>query len=140
VEHDTAEVTRTDGAKVHGMETGRFPNFDLNMELTIHSQSLGEVNGRVISISESGISAALQLDLPIGETIKLALHLPMGILKVKAVVKSKHASQYRFEFVDLDVPLHLIQDSSDAVGCFRLLLVLAYVAGCNWRSSANLPS
>jgi hypothetical protein len=122
------------------MEASCVRNFDLNLELTIHSQSAGEVRSRIFSISESGIFAALPVELPIGETLNLAVHLPMGTLKIKAVVKSKDSSRHHFEFVDLNIPLELVRGSNDGVGCFRLLLVLAYVAGCSWRSSANLES
>jgi hypothetical protein len=110
------------------------------METTVQSQSQGEVSGRIFAINESGISAALPVELPIGETVDLVLHLPMETLTVKAVVRSKDSSRHRFEFVDLNIPLDLMRGSRDAVGCFRLLLVLAYVAGCSWRSSANLQS
>lgn len=140
MKHSIAEVAQVPRAEVQGVETGCAQNFHLDMDLTIHSGSVGEVKGRVFSISESGISATLPLELPIGDNIDLALNLPMGALRVKAIVKSRDYSRHRFEFVDLDVPLHLVQGSSDAVGCFRLLLVLAYVAGCNWHSSASLPS
>jgi hypothetical protein len=110
------------------------------MEMTVQSKSMGEVSARIFAIDESGISAVLSVELPIGETLDLVLHLPMGTLKVKAVVRSKNSSRYRFEFVDLNIPLDLMRGSQDAVGCFRLLLVLAYVAGCSWRSSATLQS
>jgi hypothetical protein len=70
----------------------------------------------------------------------LAFHLPMGTLKVKAVVKSNDSSRQQFEFVDLNIPLELMRGSSDVVDRFRLLLVLAYVAGCSWRSPASLQS
>lgn len=120
--------------------TSCIPNFNLDMEMTIQSRSIGEVSTRIFAINESGISAALPLELPIGETLDLVLHLPMGTLKVKAVVRSKDSLRHRFEFVDLNIPLDLMRGSQDAVGHFRLLLVLAYVAGCNWRSSATLQS
>lgn len=140
VEDSAIAAPQVQATKVQGMKASSVENFDLNLPLTIHSRSVGDVRGWILSISEAGVFAALPIELPIGETMDLAFHLPMGTLKVKAVVKSNDSSRQQFEFVDLNIPLELMRGSSDVVDRFRLLLVLAYVAGCSWRSPASLQS
>jgi hypothetical protein len=46
MKHSIAEVAQVPRAEVQGVETGCAQNFHLDMDLTIHSGSVGEVKGR----------------------------------------------------------------------------------------------
>jgi hypothetical protein len=63
------------------------------------------VPGRTLDISESGISALVSIELPIGEVVRLEIKLPLGRpVSVGAVVRNRNIFRHGFEFVQLDQP------------------------------------
>jgi len=54
-----------------------------------------------VDISESGISAMLTIEAPLGEVVELSFTLPDGPVTLCATVRQKNAFRYGFEFVDL---------------------------------------
>ncbi len=64
----------------------------------VHSKMAGPVPGRTLEISESGISAILAVELSIGETVELAVSLPLERMNVEAVVRNKNIFRHGFEF------------------------------------------
>jgi len=58
------------------------------------------LKGRTVDISESGISAMLKLELPLGEVVELAFALPFGPVKIYAMVRQRSAFRYGFQFME----------------------------------------
>jgi hypothetical protein len=76
----------------------RFPRLHMEVDVNIYSQKNGVAPGRSADISESGISVVLPLELNIGETVKLEIKFPVEPATVTAVVRSRNAFRYGFEF------------------------------------------
>jgi hypothetical protein len=51
----------------------RHPRLELEAAVTVHSES-GLVPGRTLEVSESGISAILPVEPPVGETVELEIN------------------------------------------------------------------
>jgi hypothetical protein len=94
----------------------RKPRFNLDVEIRIDSRTAGVLKGRTVDISESGISAMLTLEVPIGEFVELQFGLPFGPATVYATVRQRNAFRYGFQFVESHSAHELIQ------------------ASCNWLS------
>jgi PilZ domain len=59
------------------------------------------IQGRVVDISRSGVSAVIAAELPIGEVLELKFalpHSPTGVL-LEAAVRSRESYRYNMEFV-----------------------------------------
>ena len=85
-------ITRAD-ARQH-------PRFKLETKIRVYSRTAGLLTGHTVDISESGISAMLKLDLPVGEVVELVVELPDGPVEVRALVRHKTAFRYGFQFVE----------------------------------------
>jgi hypothetical protein len=53
-----------------------------------------------VDISESGISAMLRIEVPVGELVELEFTLPFGPVTTYAMVRQKNAFRYGFQFVE----------------------------------------
>ena len=60
------------------------------------------VRGHTVDISESGISAMLRVEVPVGEVVRLEFQLPLGDVDVLALVRQRSAFRYGFQFVDIN--------------------------------------
>lgn len=60
------------------------------------------VRGRTVDISESGISAMLRVEVPVGEVVRLEFKLPLGDVDVLALVRQRNAFRYGFQFVEIN--------------------------------------
>ena len=67
------------------------------------------MKGHTVDISESGISALLILELPLGEVVELAFSLPLGPVKIYAMVRQKNAFRYGFQFMESNFAEHVKQ-------------------------------
>ncbi len=67
------------------------------------------MKGHTVDISESGISALLILELPLGEVVELAFSLPLGPVKIYAMVRQKNAFRYGFQFMESNFAEHVIR-------------------------------
>jgi hypothetical protein len=83
------------GTKV---EARRAPRVRLEVNLNIYSRKAGLIPGRSLDISESGISAILLVELPIGEVVKLEIRSRLEPVMVGAVVRNRNAFRYGFQF------------------------------------------
>ena len=82
-------------------EDRRKPRFRFAVDITVHSKSSGLLKGRTLDISEIGIAAVLEEDLPIGEVVKLNIPLPSGPIAIGATVRQRGSFfRYGFEFVE----------------------------------------
>jgi hypothetical protein len=53
-----------------------------------------------VDISESGISAMLREEVPIGELVRLEFSVPAGDIEVHAMLRQRNAFRYGFQFVE----------------------------------------
>jgi hypothetical protein len=58
------------------------------------------VHGDTVDLSESGISAILREEVPVGEVVRLEFTLPLGDVEILAMVRHRNAFRYGFQFVE----------------------------------------
>jgi len=68
--------------------------------MRIYPRDCPVVRGDTVDISESGISAMLRLEVPVGEVVRLEFKLPLGEIEVLALVRRRIAFRYGFQFVE----------------------------------------
>jgi len=78
----------------------RHPRVKLGVDVTVRSPTLGLIPGTSIEVSESGMSAILPIEVPVGETVDLRINLPLGSVDQRAVVRNRNAFRHGFEFAD----------------------------------------
>jgi len=82
------------------VDARRQPRYKIEVSIAINSKSCGKLKGHTVDISESGISALLILELPLGEVVELAFTLPCGPVKIYALVRQRNAFRYGFQFME----------------------------------------
>jgi hypothetical protein len=87
----------------------RQPRFKLEVDIRIDSKTCGVLQGHSVDISESGISAMLKLEVPVGELVELQFALPFGPVTVYATVRQRNAFRYGFQFVESHASHDVIQ-------------------------------
>ena len=70
------------------------------MEIRIYARGCPVVRGETVDISESGVSALLRMEVPLGEVVRLEFSLPLGEVEVLALVRQRVAFRYGFQFVE----------------------------------------
>ena len=90
------------------VETRRHPRFKLEVNIRIYPRNSAVVRGQTVDISESGISAMLRTEVPIGEVVRLEFNLPLGEVVVHALVRQRNAFRYGFQFVESSTAQDLI--------------------------------
>lgn len=76
------------------------PRFPLVVDITVRTRTRGVLTGHTADISESGISAMLRIDVPLSEIVELNFTLPIGQVKVHAIVRQRDAFRYGFQFLE----------------------------------------
>ena len=76
------------------------PRFKIEVAITVNSRTCGRLQGHTVDISESGISAILKLEVPVGEMVELEFTLPFGVVITYAMVRQRNAFRYGFQFVE----------------------------------------
>ena len=76
------------------------PRFQLVVDITVRSRTRGVLTGYTADISESGISARLRIDVPLSEIVELNFTLPIGQVKVHAIVRQRDCFRYGFQFLE----------------------------------------
>ena len=89
----------------------RQPRFKLDVDIRINTKTCGVLVGRTVDISESGISALLKLEVPVGEFVELQFTVPFGPVRVYAVVRQRSAFRYGFQFVESNAVHEIIQNT-----------------------------
>jgi hypothetical protein len=87
----------------------RCPRFKLEVDICVLPRTGEMVKGHSVDISESGISAMLRFEVPVGEIVRLEFPLPLGPVEVYALVRNRNAFRYGFQFVDADTLQELIR-------------------------------
>lgn len=78
----------------------RHPRFKVEVDIRVYPRESPVVRGHTVDISESGISAMLREEVPLGEVVRLELALPVGEVEVLAMVRHRTAFRYGFQFVE----------------------------------------
>lgn len=78
----------------------RQPRFRLEVDIRINAKTCGVLKGATVDISESGVSALLKLEVPLGEFVELQFMVPYGPVTVYAVVRQRNAFRYGCQFVE----------------------------------------
>lgn len=82
------------------VDARRHPRFALEVEVRVYPRDCPVVRGHTVDISESGISALLMVEVPVGEVVRLEFALPFGSVEVHALVRQRNAFRYGFQFVE----------------------------------------
>jgi hypothetical protein len=90
------EQARSEGVT----EARRYPRFRLEVDVTVKSPTLGLIPGMSVEMSDSGMSAVLPVEVPVGEVVNLRISLPLGPVNQQAVVRNRNAFRHGFEFAD----------------------------------------
>lgn len=78
----------------------RHPRFKLEVDVRVYPRDSPVVRGHTVDISESGISAMLREEVPLGGLVRLEFTLPLGEVEVLAMVRHRNAFRYGFQFVE----------------------------------------
>jgi hypothetical protein len=76
------------------------PRFKLEADLRIYPRNSPVVRGHTVDISESGVSAMLRVEVPLGAVVRLEFDLPLGSVEVPALVRQRNAFRYGFQFLE----------------------------------------
>lgn|SRR5579862_3315531 len=90
--------------------------FKLEVEIQITSKSSGRLKGRTGDISQSGISALLREELTVGELVELDFTVPLGRVKIYAIVANRSAFRYGFRFAESRFVEEIIRPTCRVLG------------------------
>jgi c-di-GMP-binding flagellar brake protein YcgR len=90
------------------VEARRHPRFKLDTNICIYPRNASVVRGHTVDISESGISAMVRDEVPVGELVRLEFKLPLDSVEVHATVCQRNAFRYGFQFVESSTAQPLI--------------------------------
>ncbi len=82
------------------VEARRHPRYKLEKDVRVYPRNAPVVRGQTVDISESGMSAILRVEVPIGEVVRLEFSLPSGDVEIHALVCQHSAFRYGFQFVE----------------------------------------
>jgi len=91
------------------LDARRHRRFKLEVGIRVYPRDCPVVRGDTVDLSESGISAMLRVEVPVGELVRLEFSLPFGNVEVLAMVRQRNAFRYGFQFVEAS-------SAGDAIG------------------------
>lgn len=97
------------------------PRFKFAVDIKIKTRTRGVLNGQTVDLSESGVSALLRMEVPLGELVELQFMVPFGAVSVHAIVRQRVAFRYGFQFVQSDATQHLIRPTCRQLAMERSL-------------------
>jgi hypothetical protein len=98
---DLIQNRALEARQAHEMvEARRHRRFKLEVGICVYPRDCPVVRGHTVDISESGISAMLGIEVPVGEVVRLEFALPIGEVEVLAMVRQRNAFRYGFQFVE----------------------------------------
>ncbi len=71
------------------IDARRHPLFKLGVDISVQSRTCGVLKGRTVDISESGISAIMRTEVPLGEVVELDFTLPFGRVTTYVAVRQE---------------------------------------------------
>jgi hypothetical protein len=96
---ETRSLFRT-GPNQDFMDARRHPRFKVEVPIRVYPRDCPVVRGDTVDLSESGISAMLRIEIPVGEVVRLEFSLPPGEVEVLAMVRQRNAFRYGLQFVE----------------------------------------
>ncbi len=81
-------------------EARRHPRYKFDTKIRVYPRNSVVVRGETVDLSETGISAILRVEVPLGEIVRLEFSLPLGDVEVHALVRQHSAFRYGFQFVE----------------------------------------
>ena len=78
----------------------RHPRYKLDVDICVYPRNASVVRGHTVDLSESGVSAMLRNEIPVGEVVRLEFQLPLGTVEVHALVRQRNAFRYGFQFME----------------------------------------
>ena len=91
------------------MDARRHPRYKLEVDVRIYPRNTQVVRGHSVDLSESGISAMLLVEVPVGEVVRLEFTVPTGEVQIHALVRQRSAFRYGFQFLGAISQLEIIQ-------------------------------
>jgi hypothetical protein len=85
------------------------PRLRLEVDVNIYSQTAGLIPARTLDVSESGISALLRVELPLGEIVRMEIRSRRDPVIVEAVLRNRNAFRHGFEFAQPGTGRELIR-------------------------------
>jgi hypothetical protein len=104
------------------VDARRQPRFKIEVDISVNSRTCGTLKGHTVDISESGISAMLRIEVPLGDIVELDFTLPYGPVKIYAMVRQRNAFRYGFQFTELSAAHAAIQTTCRHLAVERALL------------------
>jgi PilZ domain-containing protein len=90
------------------MDARRHPRFKVEVPIRVYPRDCPVVRGDTVDLSESGISAMLRIEIPVGEVVRLEFSLPPGEVEVLAMVRQRNAFRYGLQFVETGLAKEII--------------------------------
>jgi len=90
------------------IEARRHPRYKLEVDLRVYPRNAQVVRGHSVDISESGISAMIREEVPLGEVVRLEFTVPAGDVAIHALVRQRNAFRYGFQFLEAISQLQII--------------------------------
>lgn len=81
------------------VENRRCPRYKLEIPISIYVRNQTVIRAQTVDISESGISAMLMDDAPLGEVLRLEFTLGATKVEILAVARQRNAFRFGFEFL-----------------------------------------
>ena len=91
------------------IEARRHPRYKLDIDVRIYPRNAPVIRAHSVDISESGISAMLRTEVPLGEVVRLEFSMPTGDVEIHALVRQRSAFRYGFQFLEAVSQLEVIQ-------------------------------
>jgi hypothetical protein len=104
------------------VDARRHPRFKIEVDININSKTCGLLKGHTVDISESGISAILKIESPLGEVVELDFTLPPGPVNIFAIVRQRNAFRYGFQFAEWNAAHAVVQATCRHLAVERILL------------------
>ena len=103
----------TSGASAAGVarefvEARKYPRYRFEVEVRVYPRNSAVVHGHTVDISDSGISAVLRMEVPVGEVVRLEFNVSLGPVDVFALVRQRNAFRYGFQFVEASSAMEII--------------------------------
>lgn len=81
----------------------------MEVDVRVYARNASVVRGHSVDISESGISAMLRDEVPVGEVVRLEFAVPPGDVVIHALTRQRNAFRYGFQFLEAISQLEIIQ-------------------------------
>jgi|SRR5579859_5356472 len=91
------------------VDARRHPRYRIEVEIRVYPRNAAVSRGHTVDLSESGVSAMLRVEVPVGEVVRLEFSLPTGDVEVHAMVRQRNAFRYGFQFVEDGIAQSIIE-------------------------------